>query len=524
MLKKIFYIFKFIQHNKKVFKKKIPNTKNIILIENYNYKPSIIPFSYFSNILADIHNAKLISYNTNFFNFKTLIKHLLKVPFFNHHNIFKSFNVIDNLIPIKNYNPKLVDKLYFQNLKKLKNKKDILKLKFLNIKVGDLIYDEYLRQYNLPTIDQDSKHFKKYFYSFAQLFIFWYTYFENNKVRAVIASHTVYAIGLVPRIAIYKKVKTYNMGMSYTYSLSKKNYLRLSGFENYKKYFLKIKNYLKKDLIKISKHVLNGKIFGKNSVSHNIISNIPTSAFGGKKSPSKNFKPNKKILIASHCFTDAVHAYGNALFTDFYEWINYLGELSNKMNYEWIIKIHPAQYDKNVAQMNNFVKKYKKFTLIKKQKTHNEIITENNILCVLTVYGSVGHEYPLFGIPVINASVNNPHSAYKFNYNPSSIKKYEYLIRNVNKLKDNFNNYRNEIYEYYYVRFLSEYHFMNNPLKSINKLGKNYSSSLIFEEWLKQFNSKLHKKKIDDYTKFIKSNKFRMHGDNTNKNSEYLDI
>ena len=57
-------------------------------------------------------------------------------------------------MPIKNYNPKLLDKLCFQNLKKLKNKKDILRLKFLNIKIGDLIYDEYLRDYNLPTVHQ----------------------------------------------------------------------------------------------------------------------------------------------------------------------------------------------------------------------------------------------------------------------------------------------------------------------------------------------------------------------------------
>ena len=68
-------------------------------------------------------------------------------------------------------------------------------------------------------------------------------------------------------------------------------------------------------------------------------------------------KNKNNILIATHCFTDAVHAYGNALFADYYEWMNYLGELSNKMDYEWLIKIHPSQYDRNKLQINKFIKK-----------------------------------------------------------------------------------------------------------------------------------------------------------------------
>ena len=61
-------------------------------------------------------------------------------------------------------------------------------------------------------------------------------------------------------------------------------------------------------------------------------------------------------------------------------------------------------------------------------------------------------------------------------------------------------------------------------MKTINALKKNYSSPLIFREWLKQFNLKFHEKRLNDYKKFILSNKFRMHADNTTQNSNYLDI
>ena len=524
MITKIFYILKFIKHNKEIFKKKKFNTNNIILMENFNYLPSIISYSYFSNILANIYQAKIISYNTNFFNFKYLLNYLLQIKFIDSFNILKSFNVTQNIIPKKN-NSETIKKFYSQNLKLLKNKKDILRLKFYNIKVGDLIYDQYLRKYNLPTIDIKSKKFKNFLYSFIQLFFFWHIYFNNNKVKAVIASHTVYSIGIIPRIAIFYNIKAYNVGVSYAYALSKKNYLRLSGFENYRKNYFKIKKYLKKDLIKISKKKFCQKISGKNSTVNNIIKNIPHAVFNEESiKQNKNIKLEKKILIATHCFTDAVHAYGDALFVDFYEWLNYLGELSNTMNYKWIIKIHPSEYSRNIEHMNYFLKKYKNFSLIDKEKSHNEIISENRIMCVLTVYGSVGYEYPFFGIPVINASTNNPHQAYNFNYNPSSIYQYKNLIKNIEKLKNNFKSYKNEIYEYYYIRFLSEYHTFKNPERVMEKLGKEYSSPLIFREWINQFSLKLHQKRINDYSKFIKSNKFRMYADNLSKDSNYLKI
>ena len=54
---------------------------------------------------------------------------------------------------------------------------------------------------------------------------------------------------------------------------------------------------------------------------------------------SKIEQNNKiKILIAPHDFFDAVHAKGDTLFPDFYEWMSFLGEMSNKTNYDWYIK------------------------------------------------------------------------------------------------------------------------------------------------------------------------------------------
>ena len=53
--------------------------------------------------------------------------------------------------------------------------------------------------------------------------------------------------------------------------------------------------------------------------------------FGKKTEIPNNLKnlQNKKNILATHCFTDAVHAYGESIFPD-YEWLMFLGKKSEK--------------------------------------------------------------------------------------------------------------------------------------------------------------------------------------------------
>ena len=67
-----------------------------------------------------------------------------------------------------------------------------------------------------------------------------------------------------------------------------------------------------------------------------------------------NNKKNKKIiLISAHDFTDAPHVHENMLFTDFYEWFDFLGKISNKIHkdYLWLVKLHPSDYNNNIPKI-----------------------------------------------------------------------------------------------------------------------------------------------------------------------------
>jgi hypothetical protein len=519
MLSNILNNIKFIIHNLKLFKKQ-KNTNSAILVEIYNHNPTIISYSYFANILAKKFNSKIFAYNPNFLTTKTLIK---KIFLINNDYLFYSFGTCKIITPYKKiFKKKKIDTLYNKLIKKIKTKKDLLDLRIENIPIGDLVYDEYLRRFDKPTIDIKSNEFKSHLKESIELYDYWKNLIIDKNIKAIIHSHTCYNIGLPARIGIFLNCDVYTVSMIYAYKLSKNNLLRSSGFEDYPKVFNHIKKKINKNVHLLAKKEIAKKLKGEVDIMQLFNQKQDFVSFNKKKySFAKNYNKKIKILVASPCFTDAVHSYGENIFDDFFDWMNFIGKISLKTNYEWLIKLHPAHYDLNEKKMLYFINKYKKFKLISKYTTHNQILSKN-ISAVLTVYGSIAHEYPLFNVPVINSSTNNPHKAYSFSYNPQSKDELKKLLLNIHRLKiKNLKKIKKEIYEYYFTRLMSEYYFPNS-IDIMKKLNNRSASPEFYNEWLKKFTQKTHNKIIEDCTNFIESRKFRMLSDNTSKNSRII--
>ena len=220
---------------------------------------------------------------------------------------------------------------------------------------------------------------------------------------------------------------------------------------------------------------------------------------------------NLKVLISPHCFFDSVHAYGNNLFTDFYEWLKTLGKLSNNTSYDWYIKTHPDinNYSSNV--IDDFIKQYPKIILLNKDTSHLQIVKEG-IDCVLTVYGTVGFEYAMLGVKVINASLNNPHIDYKFNFHPKTKKNYIEMIKNLENLQIDIN--KDEILEYYVIRNLLDFNdwLFKNHSKMISDLGgyKGQFTNEVFRYWIEGTNTVLDKEICDNIKNFIYKKNYKL--------------
>jgi hypothetical protein len=232
-----------------------------------------------------------------------------------------------------------------------------------------------------------------------------------------------------------------------------------------------------------------------------------------------NIKKEKKkiFIIATHDFVDAPHALGNSIFPDFYQWFLYLCELSKKSNDIWLVKNHPdfgedysryVKYERDVTK--NILKKYPKIKILNKNTTLNDLL-KIKVDAVFTVNGTIGFDFALLGVPVINASLNNPHINYKFNLHPKNEIELKNLILNYDAAIKKLKIKNNQLYEFYAMRniYFSKNWFFKNLDETTKKIGSfhNFHKPIFYNYWIKdfyKFDENQTKKRIN---KFFKSKK-----------------
>jgi hypothetical protein len=401
-------------------------------------------------------------------------------------------------------NKKKVDLLFFNISRKIRNKNDILNIKINNIRIGDLIYDSFLKRYSLQTIDINSKTFNNYLKLFIYLFIYWTNFFKiNKKIRAVVVSHSVYSTGVIARIAISSDVKVFVPNINYLYQLNKNKITTDIEFLDFKKKFSKFSKLNKNSYISYGKKELEKRFLGR--FNKNIF--YSTNAGFKKKTFARNINFNKKsfnVLIAAHSFSDAPHVYGDNLFPDFYEWLDFLGNLSKKTDFNWFIKDGPDYPDSNKVFIKDFVTRFPNIKIIPSNSSHHSLVQDIDLL--LTCYGTIAHEYSYFNIPVINASRNNPHINYNFSIHPSNINDYKNKILNAKSIKLKIS--KNEIFEFVYMRYLSNKigYFINlNKFFKHYKFKDIYSQEKLYSFFIKNFSKKYHDSILIKLDSFIRS-------------------
>ena len=522
LVKKIIAYFKFYKHNKKKFNYlNNLDTKTLVMVEFFQYFPSILAFSHYIEVLTKNFSAKPILYDPAFA--RSFFKHYLFLirclinPYF---YLYRSLG-IRKIILTKKENKFVRKSNEFYNNRLINaSKLDFENLKINNIYIGDLLYDEYLRSNNKPTIDLENPRFKEFVKKFLISFYFWEDFFnkKSRSINSMIVSHTVYLIGLMSRIAVSKDISVYSVGNANSNKINKKNIYKFDDTKYFKKTFSKLDTKSKKEFLKIGELSINGRIGGKIDKKTLLADPTENKVFGSNKRKNKLFKNTgrPRVLIATHCFTDAVHFYGKSLFPDFFEWVNDIGKLSEIYDYDWYIKFHPSEFDGNRKHFQYFLDKYKKLILLPKD-TKNNVIFKEKVDAVISIYGSVGHEYPLFNIPVINAASIGPHANYSFNYHPKSIKEYHKLIKNIKKLKINKEEVKKEIYEYNYMRYESNFELLKDLKGVFVRLKKNFATPLIFDEYFSYYSIEYNNIMYQNILNFIKSKELKHYKFNISK-------
>lgn len=504
----------FVRHNRKAFTPTPDPGPNapIVLIESNNWHSAHVAYGYLARVLADRYNARITSYlpelySTRAERLKATLRRLLGVREF---GVYRSFGVDSCVVPKLSADQALrADLLCAEILAEIESKLDIEAITIREVWIGDLIYDSYLRDYNKPTVDWRLPEFRESLLGSIRIFVFWEDFFEANDVRAINASHCVYNVAIPLRIALKKGIPAFQANATHVFRLRPDNMFAYTDFHYFRERFDSLPEDVCTAGMEEAKARISRRFAGEVGVD---MSYSTKSAYGASRHPRLvRESPRTKVLIATHCFYDNPHSYGNNLFPDFYEWLDFLGRMTEQTNYDWYIKTHADFLPGTKQIIDSFVEKYPRFTLLPPDSSHHQLIAEG-IDVALTVLGTIAFEYAALGKRVINASLNNPHISYDFNFHPRSLEEYRQLLMDLDRLEISID--QNQVYEFYFMKHIynNENWLFSSMDRTISELGgyAEQFTTKVYPKWLAEWSPERHAAILSALGKFVESGDFRI--------------
>lgn len=482
------------------------STKNVILVDFFPWSPWIHIWSYLTNILSYKHKAKIHFFYFHLIEWNT---HKYKIFFRKLEKIYNSFNAEKGIFELDFRYNEIEKKKYLKIIKKFKGKKSkLISYQIDGIKIGDLIYDTYIRTTYEPTVDLKRVEFENIFVRAHKIFYEIKKYFNKFNVKAVVPSHSCYiSYGLIMRYSLKKNIPVYKVNSVDRGSIDfklieiKKNFpFEEPPYYKYKNIFNKINEKKKRQFLNIGKKTILKRLSGKKDIH---IPYIKRNPFSGKIKKINFLTNKKKIYLFPHCYIDNPHRYRKMLFPDFYEQSKYILNYSNK-GYEVFYKQHPNEVDPKTQVHTDLKKMFPKINILPRVISHRSIINSNPHV-VITNHGTICHEYAYFKVPVINTG-DNPHINYDFSLNPKNKFELDMMICNIDQYKKKLNFDKRQIYEFMYMHY---YHF------------KDKNKEIFKDEYFSKGNSRSHFVKYQNYEMFAQQ-KVTVHNNIINYVNKFL--
>lgn len=446
-----------------------------VLVELNSFSP-LFAFSLVSNVLAEDTNSKIVPFaaspRTGRWMTRNLYRFLLAIAFqtnlAHRARLYKSFGARTSpIVPShKRQIRKRANEITAQFFENAPTKTELENYRVGDVLVGDLFYDTYLRQENIPTIDLEERKFRKFFETSVADTLFWDQRLRTQPIKAVVASHSCFNYAIPLRFALKYGVGAFVSGEDFLYRLSDDRPFTHTEILDYPEIFAhfnpETRNRVLAEGEKLLERRFAGKIYPGADISSSSVQSYRLSEISERVLHATDVP---KVLIAPHAFSDGPHGRGLALLPDFWEWLEFLGRKSRDTKYEWYIKNHPDVFRGDRPIIDEFLGRFPHITLVPDNVTHHQLISEG-ITAVVTVHGTIGFEYALQGVSVINSSAVNPHIRYSFNHHPQTVSELEALLDNLESLPRPSPEDKQLAREYFAVKtFLAERKFLLTGLQ-----------------------------------------------------------
>jgi hypothetical protein len=481
-------IKRYLSFNEKYFKKN-NRLSGVLLVDCFPIPDWIFVNSLFLNKLANEKGLEIVSYG---------LRGREKIT----NKLYDSFGCSKHLKISLNSSMRRRRLQKFLEIKKaIETKDELFNLHVNGVWVGMDVYESILRS-GVPTIAINKFRTWRFIYIALTYYFYFEQAIKDNSVKAVALSHDNYiGMGLVARIAYFHSIPVY-LANSYGIMKTLHSHQIYEVFKNYKRIFNSLDDFKKIEGIKWSKTMLTRRINGEVGVE---MSYQKKSSYHSKRISNQLIHGEKlKVIVATHCFYDSPHGFGGMLFNDFYEWLTYLGNISMDTDYEWYLKPHADYLPGTIEILEKFASEHPKFRVIDPRVSWHQLKDEGAKIA-LTCYGSIGHELPLLGWKVVNASYN-PHIAYNFNWHARDKDHYKELLKNLASLREIDDV--EKIYEFFYVhkKLVSEDNFFFDSAAEFTFSCSNISERLKSYNEFVDIAPKIFSKASYRMENFIKSN------------------
>lgn len=500
-------IKEYISFNKKVWEqKKVKNPKTIILAPFFNIHDGMsIIYAFFANRMAEKYNGRIIGYIERGLQERNLSDVM--------RNVYSSINYSEIMSGVLTELQKKRASVLAEELwKGINTWSDWKRIEVYGIEFGTTII-RYMNRFENPSINPSNIRNKAILEKSLQFVVYWYDYFEDNDIKVVFLKDGATWEGFIREIAIYKNIPTYALqGVSY-YRRMVHDFYHETWYPYYKGFWKELSAEEQRDGIDWAKRSLNDRLRGS-------VKEIPY--LDGKTAFLNEFKTDKllresdnlKVLVCPHIFGEDEYACGEQIFDNNYiSWLVHIGELSEMIkDYDWYLKPHPYSGVRDYMIINQLVKKYPRITVLPLDASPWQL-KEEGVDVVLTVYGSVGEEYPAMGVPVINAG-KNAHMMYSFNYTPSEKEEFDRILRTFNKeeykidIEELYSFYALNYYYYDWDKCFFSYRFFgNDTLYSdrfiLQQKGKDFGP-WIYKEYMLNWSEEKQIELYEDIDEMIK--------------------
>lgn len=513
----------FARHNKKIWKDFPQGGNDSEVLVEFNSWDPLLGFSYLAPILAKEFQSNIRSFMASpkrgTFGTGALQLSVVRAGFFlnlfSNVQVYKSFGVQPHiLVPIRAHRlatkaKKLSEEFFLTD----PDNRTLENFAIENVLIGDLIYDTYLRQNAVATINLSDPRFRKFFRQSVQDFLFWLNYVSGERVAAVITSHSSYTLAFPLRVAMARGIPSFVAGTGAMYRVSMDRPHAGCEFLDYPEFFDNLGKSEKDRLLKQADTVLQDRFEGFVGEGSDI-SKISAQNYRRQILGQALFPTGKtKVLVALHAFSDSPHWGGRALFPDYWEWVWFLANWSEKSPFEWYVKCHPdSARHGDLPLVNTLLLRFPHLNLLSGQVTHHQLVDEG-IDAVLTVHGTIGFEYALLGVPVVNASTINPHIRYPFNYHPQTIRELALLLENLHKLKKPTEQDKDRAREYFAVKNHMKRHLLVEHLGDFVPRAKAFrpivrNLALQRRLFVRTFERNRHLEEIKKISSFVKSGQY----------------